>query len=57
MVNRAFRRMPQRARQLTRLACLALASVSIAALGASAPAADYKLTVSKERLLNAQRKM
>ena len=54
MVNRASHRMPQRARQLTRFACLALASVSIAALGASAPAADYKLTVSKERLLNAQ---
>ena len=53
MVNRASHR-SQRARQLTRFACLALASVSVAALGASAPAADYKPTVNKQRLLNAQ---
>ena len=54
MLNPTFHLMPLRARKLARLACIALASVSVAALGASAPAADYKLTVSKERLLNAQ---
>ncbi|HEV3372725.1 MAG TPA: hypothetical protein VG145_09270, partial [Xanthobacteraceae bacterium] len=43
-----------RTRKLVRLACAALASVSVAALVASAPAADYKPTVNKERLLNAQ---
>ncbi len=43
-----------RARKLVKFACAALASVSVAALVASAPAAEYKPTVNKERLLNAQ---
>jgi len=45
---------PARPRNLIRLAGMALAGVSIAALAASAPAADYKPTVNQQRLVNAQ---
>ena len=45
---------PARARTLVRLGCAALTGVSIAALSASAPAAEYKITVNRDRLLNAQ---
>src|ERR1700686_4837575 len=54
MPNFAFRPTSDRARKLAKLACAALAGLSVTALMASALAADYKLTVSKERLLNAQ---
>src|SRR5258708_35831749 len=47
-------RLPDRATKLSRLACAGLATVSLVALAASAPAADYKSTVNKDRLLNAQ---
>jgi alcohol dehydrogenase (cytochrome c) len=43
-----------RARKLITLGCAGLASVSVAAQFASAPAAEYKLTVNKDRLINAQ---
>jgi alcohol dehydrogenase (cytochrome c) len=44
-----------RARKLTRLGCAAMASVSLVALAASVPAtAQYKLTVNRDRLINAQ---
>src|SRR5712671_6858518 len=36
------------------LSCAALASISVIASIATVPAADYKLTVNKDRLLNAQ---
>src|SRR5712664_292773 len=45
--------MQHRSRKLATLACAALAGVSITALTASQPAAQYKMTVNKERLLNA----
>src|ERR1700675_465501 len=54
MLNTSSRPTSTRARKLIRLACSALASVSVVALVASAPAADYKPTVNKDRLLNAQ---
>src|SRR5882757_2295520 len=54
MQNFALPRPSDRARKLARLTCAALACVSLAALVASAPAAEYKLTVNKDRLLNAQ---
>src|SRR6195256_2646773 len=47
-------RLPDRATQLSKLACASRARFSLVALAASAPAADYKLTVNKDRLLNAQ---
>src|ERR1700737_4635347 len=43
-----------RTRRLVKLACAGLASVSIAALVASAPAAEYKLTVNRARLVKAK---
>src|SRR5215468_11861356 len=46
--------MQHRSRILTRVSCAALAGVAIAALSVSALQAQYKLTVNKERLLNAQ---
>ncbi len=46
--------MRHHSRRLVTLACAALAGVSITALTASEPAAQYKMTVNKERLLNAQ---
>src|SRR5205085_4421324 len=46
--------MQPRSRKLATLACTALAGVSILALTASQPQAQYKITVNKERLLNAQ---
>src|ERR1700726_1096213 len=55
MPNFAFRPTSDRARKLAKLACAALAGVSVAALAASALAAAYKLTVSKERLLKAKK--
>ena len=54
MLNASPRLTSTRARKLIRLACSALASVSVVALVASAPAAEYKLTVNKDRLINAQ---
>src|ERR1700731_1629609 len=56
MLNPASRFARNRVRKLVMLGCaaVALAGVSIAALAASAPAAEYKLTVNKDRLLNAQ---
>src|SRR5258708_17691652 len=54
MSNYASRFRSDRARKLSKLACAALAGVSVVALAASAPAADYKLTVNRDRLLNAQ---
>src|ERR1700719_1249709 len=54
MLNFAFRPTQDRVRKLAKIGCAALASVSVAAMVASAPAADYKPTVNKERLLNAQ---
>src|SRR6516225_6441199 len=45
---------PAHPRNLIRLAGMALAGASIAALAASAPAADYKPTVNQQRLVNAQ---
>ncbi len=46
--------MSRHARTLVRFGCAAMAGVSITALTASPPAAQYKMTVNKERLLNAQ---
>jgi alcohol dehydrogenase (cytochrome c) len=46
--------MQKRSRNLVTIACTALAGVSILALTASQPQAQYKMTVNKERLLNAQ---
>jgi alcohol dehydrogenase (cytochrome c) len=46
--------MPQDTRKRSALSRSALASISVIALIASAAAADYKMTVSRERLLNAQ---
>src|SRR6266581_8627560 len=40
-------------RRLVTTVCAALAGVSITALTASQPAAQYKMTVNKERLINA----
>src|SRR6266699_1819188 len=40
-------------RRLVTTVCAAMASVSITALTASQPAAQYKMTVNKERLINA----
>ena len=45
--------MQNRGRKLVTIACAALAGVSITALTASQPMAQYKMTVNKERLLNA----
>src|SRR5207302_5999706 len=45
--------MQNRGRKLVTIACAALAGVSIMALTASQPQAQYKMTVNKERLLNA----
>src|SRR5262244_2918752 len=46
--------MQHRNRILTRVSCAALAGVAIAALSVSPLTAQYKMTVNKERLLNAQ---
>src|SRR5215831_12016939 len=46
--------MHRRSRKLLTVAATILAGVSIAALNASQPQAQYKMTVNKERLLNAQ---
>src|SRR5437868_3028323 len=46
--------MSRHARTLVRFGCAAMAGVSITALTASEPSAQYKLTVNRERLLNAQ---
>src|SRR5947208_2316940 len=48
--------MQHRSRKLVTIACAALAGISITALTASQPQAQttYKITVNKERLLNAQ---
>src|SRR5260221_13224360 len=43
-----------RGSRLVTFACAALAGVSICALTASQSAAQYKMTVNKERLINAQ---
>ena len=45
--------MQHRGRRLVTIACAALTGVSITALTASQPAAQYKMTVNKERLINA----
>jgi alcohol dehydrogenase (cytochrome c) len=45
--------MQHRGRRLVTIACAALAGVSITALTASQPQAQYKMTVNKERLINA----
>ena len=45
--------MQPRSRRFVTLACAALAGVSLTALTASQPQAQYKMTVNKERLLNA----
>ena len=45
--------MQHRGRRLVTIACTALAGVSITALTASQTAAQYKMTVNKERLVNA----
>src|SRR4051812_13583148 len=42
-----------RSRKFVSLACAVLAGVSMLALTASQPLAQYKMTVNKERLLNA----
>src|SRR3954465_3924478 len=47
--------MQHRGRKLSTLACATLAGVSILALSASQPQAQYKITVNKERLLNADK--
>jgi len=47
--------MQHRTRRLITLACTALAGVSILALSSSQPQAQYKMTVNKERLLNADK--
>ena len=56
MMNLTSRLAPHRVRKLVMLGCAAaaLAGVSIAAMVASAPAAPYKLTVNRDRLINAQ---
>src|SRR6202045_4240054 len=56
MLNPASRFARNRVRKLVMLGCaaVALAGVSIAAMVASAPAAPYKLTVNRDRLINAQ---
>jgi alcohol dehydrogenase (cytochrome c) len=46
-------RMPYRSRRLATIACAALAGVSLATLAVSPLEAQYKMTVNKERLLNA----
>jgi alcohol dehydrogenase (cytochrome c) len=46
--------MPHNARALVRFSCAILAGVSLATLSTSQPQAQYKLTVNRERLLNAQ---
>src|SRR5260370_8073799 len=46
--------MPRGTRKRFALSGAALASISVIAFIATAPAADYKPTVNKERLLNAQ---
>src|SRR4030088_1110106 len=46
--------MPHDTRKWFALSCSALASISVIAFITSAPAADYKPTVNKERLTNAQ---
>src|ERR1700710_2078320 len=46
--------MQHRSRKLVTMAFTALAGVSILALSASQPQAQYRMTVNKERLLNAQ---
>src|SRR5258707_2546369 len=46
-------RMPNRSR-FAGIACAVLAGVSLAALAAPSSAADYKMTVNRDRLLNAQ---
>src|SRR5215468_1738554 len=46
--------MSHNTRALVRLSCAILAGVSLATLTASQPQAQYKMTVNKERLLNAQ---
>ena len=46
--------MPHNTRALVRLSCAILAGVSLATLSTSQPQAQYKLTVNRERLLNAQ---
>src|SRR5262249_59350815 len=46
--------MQHRSRIMPRLSCAALAGVAIAALSVSPTPAQYKITVNKERLLNAQ---
>src|SRR5262249_36355081 len=46
--------MPHNPRALVRLSCAILAGVSLATLSTSQPQAQYKLTVNRERLLNAQ---
>src|SRR5947209_19479748 len=46
--------MQRRSRKPLTIAATILAGVSIAALTASQPQAQYKMTVNKERLLNAQ---
>ena len=47
--------MSRHARTLVRFGCAAMAGVSITALTASEPSAQYKMTVNKERLVNAQK--
>src|SRR5580692_2410138 len=56
MLNPTSRFARNRVRKLVMLGCAAtaLAGVSIAAMVASAPAAPYKITVNRDRLLNAQ---
>src|SRR5437868_5574394 len=46
--------MSRHARTLVRFGCAAMAGVSITALTASEPSAQYKLNVNKQRLVNAQ---
>src|SRR5882672_4360540 len=45
--------MQYRGRKLVTFACATLAGVSLTALTASQPQAQYRMTVNKERLLNA----
>src|SRR5262249_44362195 len=45
--------MTYRSRKLVTIACAAMAGVSIIVLAASQTAAQYKITVNKERLINA----
>src|SRR6267378_6901302 len=46
--------MPHGTRKRFALSCAALASILVIAFIAMAPAAQYKMTVNKERLVNAQ---